>query len=330
MYNLYIVHSPLQILSAIEAKNHFNLKNNILLIVKNKLPKNNELMSNVLQYSKWDKIVELNYNKNSKFINTVKLIKELKYYSYKYIFTGNVGNTNEAIISNLNKEKKFLIDDGTATLVYHKENSKNKPNNISSTFSIRKLRYKLFLLKHNKVKDLSYFTFFNIKPYNNEDIIKNDFAYLKEKFLNSSKKLHNTVYIIGQSIGNLYISNELYLIYIKQIIQDNSNKKIVYFPHRYEDLHILLNELGSENFSIKESILPIELEILSSNSYPESIVSFFSTALFTLNILLDDTDVSSYVIEYDKVLKNLNTVETCYTEIDSENITLKLLHSPKE
>jgi len=324
IHNLYIVHSPLQILSAIEAKENFSLKNNVLVIVRNKFKKNNDLMNNILKYGTWDQILELNYDKNSKFRNNLKLINRLKKHEYKYIFTGNIGNTNEAIISNLKNEDIYLIDDGTSTLTYHKTKDHTK---VKSKFSIRKMRYNLFFLKCAPVENVKYFTLFNIDSNKNEIIVKNKFNYLRNNFLNRVKKSTNKVFIIGQSIAKGYITEDLYIKYIKQIIQDNKDEEIVYYPHRYEDTEKLSSTIKNKNFIVKKVDLPIELELLEQEYYPKKIISFFSAALFTLNKLFDKTEVNSYVIEYDKVLINLDTVKTCYDELKSENVNLIYLNT---
>ena len=52
MKNLFVITTPFQLLGALEAIEYFNLKNNVLVIIDNKLEKNSEQLSALISMNK--------------------------------------------------------------------------------------------------------------------------------------------------------------------------------------------------------------------------------------------------------------------------------------
>ncbi len=321
MHNLFIVRSPLQIMNAYEASRHFNTTQNILVIIHNAGSKNIEQIKNMVDIFNldniWSKIIEIEDNKKSKFFKYVKLIKSLQQNKYETIFIGDFGTIFKSLLANLEYKQSYLMDDGTATIITHKT--------ISTYFHKRKLRLKelrflLFGLKAKIKKDINFFTIFNLKQLNNEIIVKHTFNNVKKRFL-SHKHHDDTIYLLGQNLtqGNI-VTKEKYIYYIRQIINRYKNKKIIYMPHRTEILHKELKDLVNDNFIIKDTTMPIEIFFLKNQVYPKHIISFFSTALFTLNVMFDKSKIESFVINLDEITFRVKTVKLCQDFLQTTSI----------
>lgn len=321
MYNLFIIRSPLQFINAIEAKFYFKTTKNILYIIHGKSTINSAHMHKIFSFSTWDEIIEINpNNKKNNLLNNIKSIKILQEKKYDYIFTGDIGNINTALISSLKKNETYLLDDGTMTLISHQTLHPSQKEAWSTSRFIKNNRYKLFGLKCNLKKEkINYFTIFNLVPHENEKIIKNNFSFFKQSFLPQLKQGSSTVYFIGQNLIIENIMSEIiYLKYIKNIIKYYSNQTIIYYPHRFEKISEKYRELESKEFIIKESTQPIEIELLTRDCYPNHIASFVSSALSSLKNIFQDSNIDSFIIQEEDLLSHKENFKLIYAKQDSE------------
>ncbi|HIP11101.1 MAG TPA: hypothetical protein EYG73_00145 [Arcobacter sp.] len=319
-YNLFIVRSPLQFINAIEAKHHFKTQNNILCLIHNTSTVNSKQMNQLLTLTTWDKTLELNHDnsKNSLF-NNIKFIKNILKYQFNYIFTGHLGNINIALISSLMTEDIFLIDDGTATIALHESILNPKyQKKITLNNLIREYRFKIFGLKCNiKNLKINYFTFFNITPHLDEKIIKNEFLFLKNNFKKSTTESQNTVYLLGQNLVEIAAMHEdIYIGYLKKIINYYQNEKIIYYPHRSETITPKYQVLEKSNFIIKKVTQAIEIELLNNNNEPQHIASFISSALFSLHNIFPQATVTSFILDVNDLLSHQEEIKMLYKNQD--------------
>ncbi len=320
IYNLFIVRSPLQLINAIEAKHYFSTQNNILCLIHNQSTINSTQMYQLLKFDSWNETIELNRgNQKNSFLKNIQLIKRLSKKQYQYIFTGHLGNINIALISSLKKEKVFLIDDGTATLKLHQNilNPNIKSKKSLNTL-IREYRYKIFGLQSSlKNEQINYFTFFELLPHQQEEIIQHHFSFIKKLFLNKPKESDNVIYLLGQNFIELgAVEEEIYIQYLKKIIHYYKNKKIIYYPHRAESINQKYKELNSRTFQIKESKQPIEIEFLINNIYPSHIASFTSSALFSLHQIFPKASIDSFIIKPEDLLTHKEIIQMLYDSQD--------------
>lgn len=296
MRNLFIIGTPLQLINAIEAINHFNLKNNILVIVHRSLEANKIQMEEIKGLHKWEEIIDIEYSKHSSLLNYVKLVKHLKVYRYKYIFISKLEIVPKMLIANTIKDKVFLLDDGGLTVtIYEKFIKTNKINK----YDFKELRFLLFGLKI-KIRDkINLFTYFDLPSVNGIEVIKNNLLHLKNKIMDVKKTDDNTIYFLGQPISAL-IDDVDYRNSLKSIIK-KYNKKLIYIPHRGETKEKIeyLSKLDNSSFCVKDVGMPIELFFLNNNIYPQHVLSYYSTALTTLNTIYDDC-----IINYIKMPEN--------------------------
>jgi ACT domain-containing protein len=317
--NLFILRSPLQIINAMEAIEHFQLKNNILVLIYNRMQNNIEQMNLVLDTQKFTKIIHINEKLKSKYFEYVKLIRKLKKENYNYLFIGELGVSYKIIVANTRKEKVFLLDDGTATIEYYNKFIKyNKYNK----YNFREIRF-LFSGLNIKVKDkINLFTYFNLVPLHGIDVVKNNLSYLNNNVVNTFKKDESIMYFIGQPIEGT-IAFDVYKNGINYLIK-NFNKKIVYIPHRSENKeqqNRLLLSISSEMFEIINPNMPLELYFLKNSIYPLHIVSYISTALVTLTILFKECKADFIrILETVENKKRINRINDVYTILNKIGI----------
>ncbi|MBN1840608.1 MAG: hypothetical protein JW802_11295 [Campylobacterales bacterium] len=290
MKNLFIIRSPLQILNAYEAIAHFQLKNNVFLVVQNHLEKNNVQMREMLSMCEYEELIEMPPSK-SNYFRYVALTKKLKKHRYNFIFFGNLGSFQKLLLANLEYEKSYLFEDGTCTLSYHTELSRG-----NQRFSLRDMRFLLVGLNIKRKKPVGYFTIFDLEQLGEEEIINHSFSHLKNKICKNFTHT-NEVYVLGQCLVNAGLtSDEAYLHYIKVIRDSFSGEKIIYIPHRAETITDKLKAFADDNFQIFENTMPIELYFMKQKIRPKYVVSFYSMAVFTLAKIFDKSLIKSYAI----------------------------------
>ena len=160
---------------------------------------------------------------------------------------------------------------------------------------------------------------FSCFPIKNKsfDVFENKFTYMKTYQMKDTKIDNNLVYCLGTN----YFENEIRKSGLKKHLNDLENrykdKKICYFPHRDEKIN---NNL-LKNFDIKLIDVPIELFILQENILPKVICGFYSTALYTLHILLENKNVDLVNLNFDFKLYKW----TDHLDFDKNIIAGKLL-----
>jgi len=163
-------------------------------------------------------------------------------------------------------------------------------------------------LKKNELKiKHSFFTIFDeTNPKNNVQI--NKFDYLKSKIKNL-KINDDLIYLLGTSDAHPKIdalNNKTYLTLIKNICASYKNKKIIFIPHRNEDVENI-KKLDIENLSIKINEYPIEFCLTELSEMPSKFIGFYTMALVSLRIVLQNSKVEVLNISYDlKILNNEN------------------------
>ncbi len=308
MHNLFIVKSPLQLMNAIEAKEYFRSKNNILVLM-NANATNDKQMQTVLALSKWDKIITYApSNKGSTLLEQVKLIRALKKESYHYLFTGDYGTFNQVLMANLTVDDYYLIDDGTKSIEIHKQLL--NPLKVSLSKKLKLLRYTLFGLKTSIQKPINFFTCYNLTQIKDEQIIPNNYDYLQSIFTPQEGQ-DEVIYLLGQNIDNKWMKKGKYIEYLQKI-KSHYSKKIIYMPHRHEIISDELKELFDENFVLQYNDIPIEIYFLEKNIYPSHIISFTSSALFNLDKIYQKAQIDAIIIHEKDLIKMHDFVKSCY------------------
>ncbi len=287
--NLIIIGSPLQLINAVEAVNFFKLDNIVLVITFNGLLINNIQIEKESSSFRCEEIIKIYPSSVSKFLQYLKLIKYLQKYKFEKLFIGELGSAFRIILANIDKEKVFLLDDGTATIVDYERSIKiNKINR----YSLKELRFLTFGLKI-KVKDkINLFTYYNLEKLPGFEVIKNNLEYMKKDFVLNNIDYDDTIFFFGQPSEIFSDKKELEL-YLYKIVNKFSDKKIFYIPHRSQTKDEINNiMLVNKNIKILEINMPVERYFLDNGIYPKYAISYISTALTTTKILFPECNVN--------------------------------------
>ncbi|SFV75661.1 hypothetical protein MNB_SM-3-1076 [hydrothermal vent metagenome] len=274
-------------------------------------------MDKLIQLYPWKKVIYLNEKqKKSKYFEYIKFVYQLKKHQYNNLFFSNFGSIHKLILANIKRKHTYFIDDGVETITrYHNVFLPNKLNKIT----FRQLRFLLAGLKISIKDDINLFTYFDLDDFRNSKIIKNDLTHFQKKYLKNSKK-DNNIYLLGQPLVSTHLlKEEDYFSYL-ELIQSTYKEKIVYIPHRTEIISDKLQSYNSDRFEIRNINMPVELYFLEQQIYPKTIISFMTTAFFTLKKFYPKTEFYYVYIPKDKILERQDDVENAYKFIKKLNI----------
>lgn len=277
IHNIFMVTSPLQLMNAIEAIEHFKTHKNILVILYMER-KSLSQIKKLIDFIDWEMIKYIPLPKSNRdrlfFAKTVHdRLKEIKKREVNSIFVGDYKSAHLNHVVNFFKTQKiYLLDDGLAQLNYHHE-----MRNETYKVKIRSMIYKLLFYKLDVI-DYTFFTIFNIP---NEKVIKNNYDFFKKNI--QSKEIKNSVYFIGQPLVELEImSVENHKKELVKIINFYKAKDFIYVLHRRENEEHIQQLALELDFEYKVFDTLIELEMINALFIPSDFATFFSTAIVTL------------------------------------------------
>ena len=289
--SMFIVSTPFQLMCAYEASQYFNRKASLLIVIYGKdTQTNNEQLDYLVKLLDWENIVFVNDEQtSSKFLASVKKLKSIKGQSFEYVFMGNYSFLDCLFAANVHTEQVFLLDDGTATLIYHQKIMKQEVDTTSWKDKLKKYRYKFFGLKIKLKHEIKFFSCIPVERIANETIIYHEFSFLKEKFdIISDEPTDQNIYYLGtpREIETILVSQKRYLSFSEYT---DLQGKIYYVPHRFQSSAILFSYLEEQGVEILKNDMPIELFLLMKKIYPFCVVSTISTALITLKKIFPKT-----------------------------------------
>lgn len=322
--NLFIIRSPLQLINSLEAIEYFKLENNILVLIYNNTANNNTQMDNLISMYNWKEVIRVNEKqKRSKYLEYIKFVKKLKTKNYNFFFFSNLGSIHKLLLANIKRERTVYLDDGVETITRY--NNVFLPNKLNK-IKFRQIRFLLAGLKIKIEDNIDLFTYFDFEPFRNSKIIKNNLENFQKRYLNDAT-MDDNIYLLGQPLvtTNLLQKSD-YFTYLDLVI-NSTQKRIIYIPHRTEVISKELSSYISNTFEIRDINMPIELYFLENKIYPLAIVSFMTTAFFTLKKLYNKTNFSYIYIPHDKILERHSDVENAYKFIEQLEIS-KLKSTP--
>lgn len=322
--NLFLVTSPFQLICAIEAKNHFKTKNNVLIIRHERHESTLNQIGLLLNKNDWSEIIFI--GRKNKIYGMWKLIYDIKKINsnlhFDNVFYADYSAWRTAVLlNNITVEREVMFDDGVGTLREYVgkikpelEVSRNKPTR-DLLLKLMGVRPPRLIYPRNK---FSFFTFFNLEDCNFH-VELNNFNVLKKK-LNSTEcfKIEAKAAFIGQGmVAEKGVKLEKYCKLLSSIIALHP-QGIIYFPHRTET-NIVKDAISSiPKLEYHQSSLPLELEIGEKQLKLCAIYSITSTAVVTIGKIYPDIPVwdvdvpiEHYVIKefgenFQQVSKTLN------------------------
>ena len=343
--NLYIVSTPGQMLSAIEAQNYFKTENNVLVILFFVVRdgKNINQMFKLAELFPYSKLITYQ-NKSAQFyISFIPFLLLLKKINVNYLFFGFNTILYRRMVANITYEKLYYLDDGVHTITTHEDtynklvcNTKPEYKPFPKTINLQKMKFiygKNGLKVDTYLNDLNFFTVYNLKPYQNETIIKHNFSHISNLLIKETKN-NNCIYVLGQPLVEIVgVPQDEYTKYLTTIFTYYSGYDIYFIPHRLEIIHEDVQEYIAKHDNINILIPddPIEFYLLNNSIYPLEVVSFITSALFNIRKLFPKTKTKAFEID----LKNLEAhhqqgIKLIYKHFISESVEIVDLEKQKQ
>ncbi|KAB2823161.1 hypothetical protein [Aliivibrio finisterrensis] len=326
MNDLYIIESPLQLLSAQDAL-ALSGRNACLIVNFGINEKNNEQIRNVLEKSLWTE-VHYNTRRKSRCFELMSSLKKMSYYSLIYkrsffdIYIGDYRNIESLTIASVLKHDRIvLLDDGIWTLIaQNRFISKGKIPYFERN-KIAYIRYFLYCLfslrKINYDLSPNLYTTFDF----GSSLLKNQ-VNLKPKLAKRNVNItKNKVYFYGGKLSESKIlesiETELEILEKVYFYLKRDYDRIYYVPHRGEG-DLKLKRLEIIGFEVKVINKPAELYFRHSSSMPEKVCSFFSTVLHSSamefnDVIIESIDIRSHVVSRKE---DIDDVYTYFRDID--------------
>jgi hypothetical protein len=271
--NIILATNHLQIINAFEFLKSKKINRNILIITPLKnLYKNKHFFQEISKIYQIEniKLAFIDSNINIKlFIGILYVFSKKKFLS---IILGNYFVDKFLFFLIFRSKLKFLVDDGTSTLLIKKKLFKES--------YIRNIFEKLIKLSIIK---LSFFTSYKNNLTLFEKNYSNDYKFLKNKIHNKKIKSKNMM-ILGDTT-NCPEDKEKILKYVKKFIMKFRSYNIMYYPHPKEKkIFPKLNKL-LKLFKVKivKSNLPLEIFLFNQKFLPKTFVSIHSSTFIVLN-----------------------------------------------
>ena len=315
---LFIVETPFQLLSAMEAKNYFHNYKSVLLIryfPERTSSLNNNQIKKMLTLTEWFYIETIECNLSTK-ISNYKLffyMKKLqkKYTTFNKIFIGEYRSwIHRKYLEILNPQESFLLDDGSVSIEIQKNYLPKYKNYFEGTNlmsrldrTLRTVMFKLLDIRERKL-NINLFTCFDLTPYSNQQKIINHQFDFSKKLLKRKAILSKTVYFFGSPLSEVaLISEEYELDLLNKIVQrfKNNQMQLVYLPHRREKKEKLDKITNRFNVELRISKYPAEIEFIMMESIPSCIASFYSTTLISIPKIVNFKEIISFQLDYTQI-----------------------------
>jgi hypothetical protein len=348
--SLFLVDSPLQLLNAIEAANHFKSDKNILLLRLSGDEESDTQIKKLIKIFNWTEVHLIDFsNIKNRFKRILiyrsiflKFKKKFKHKEFPFLFFGDFRSEWMHHISQIISSKTiYLLDDGSITLDIQNKYFSKKIFFLESSFKrmrnftlknffrliVRKsIEYVLYFgVFKSKPKNqvINLFTSFNIKSVVNQNIVKNNYFFLKSRM--QKKKLdRKAVYYFGSKHsekGNLSLDREIK--HLKKVLSffNKLDLKMTYVPHRV-DSSVKIKRINKElGIKIKKLGIPAELFFTQSRTIPSKIAGAHTTAINNLNLTFDFDKIFVFCIPLDEIPKsNLQEILKVYCDFSENGI----------
>ncbi|AXH10240.1 hypothetical protein CP960_02840 [Malaciobacter halophilus] len=321
IYNIFIVRTPFQLINAYETKYFFKKNNAILIIIDNGTENNKHQLTNLIYDDVWEKVIRFGDENKSNFLNYIKLIKKLNKINIDSLFIGSGFNKmQQVLVANINSKYTCFFDSGTNTMTTY---NAFVENNINFS-ALKKMRFKIFGLKTKIDKKIDFFTMFDLKELANHKIYKNNYEFMKNKFLDNSSNVETKeIYIIGQRFVNANIlSADNYSDFLNKVCLYYKDYKINYLMHRTETDDFLIKYDFDKKMNIIKSEIPGELFFLSLKNRPKYIIGTVSTLLVSLKYIFPNIAVKSYKFDINSFNKNKELYTLEYDNLKKNKVEI--------
>jgi len=350
--NLFVLQTPYQLLSAIEAIHHLKFANNVLIIpLLGLFPKQG--FKRILNDQYWQKVQYINfqyrltsydfeanpprnlYERGLELYLTLDqcmkkiLINRLarSYSSVENLILGNYLIDHDLhmrhLANRITFQNLYLMDVGTDTLRINRqrrsETLSNPMNHVNNDFRHLNLKQKLRRIlvdwDTTGVESLTFFSCYDFEVSGKDRYIKNDYIHLRS--LAKKALISDEVWFVAQPlVDQEYLTLSLYLDYLRRVRAHIGNKNFIYIAHPRESSQALKAVRETLNIEIRRFSAPIEYEATAGGTRPRGIASFFSSALDTFGAIFEGVmDIKAYRIQEKDLLKDQDVVAKIYQHL---------------
>lgn len=295
----FIVESPLQLLMAIEAREQFDLGDDCELVVLwTSTPSSIQSIQDVLDASPWANVIDGGTRSTQAMPSRSRLIRQLGKNPRELLLVGDYLSPFMRHSLNCQPEGTgWLLDDGIGTVHTWERRNHDSParRRLDTTTLSRSALLRLLRLNYRAPKTLGYFTFFDLDSSDTDFVRRNELGWLRSQLPTAATD--GSVLLLGAPfVERSRMTQSQYFALLNAI--SSQSDAVQYRPHRDESpdkLKLIQDRFGIEVVSGHGTI---ELALTGADSLPSKIMSFFSSATITLQLLVGDlVQVGSYALE---------------------------------
>ncbi len=321
--NLYLAGSPLQLLSALEARERFPAERHVLALHAPTGTRNYEQIERVLALAApWDEIVTVPFlHRNASLpLQALRLAafrRKMGARRYARVFLSDYNSiTRRFLAAGMSYDELILLDDGMASVNIHRHPLFLRPEPPVGANPAVMAAY----LRTSLARRLGFFadpvptlfTCFSLTPHPGQRVVPNDFTFTRALLRESGRRADESVYFVGQPYLDRGFTTPQALFDALRFAQAYyQGKRFIYLAHRAETpeaLDRLSYATGMETLVLENAI---EIEFLLRRETPAAIAGFCSTALVTLPRIFPGIGVTAFEIP-----------PGLLSDIDRERITL--------
>lgn len=314
--NIFIVLSPFQLICAQEAREKFcQGETNFLVIIDRNGPGTLEYVQKAAELDEvWDKVVRFREPRQkglkrflTRLNNTCRLLVKMGFGKGK-VFLGDPYLNWFRYIGGVYGDEVIWLDDGAASI------------NVIAKFEDEGL---LAAPNQTTPKFFTVFSSPDLEARSNGAVMQNEMLVKRATRRKKQTIVANTAIFIGQwhseKLGTPFTAE---LNEFLRWIRDFDGWDVTYVAHRHESKD-KLNEI-SKVMTVKSYETSIETAFLHSEELPQVIISWYSTALFTLNRLFPEIEVISFQIPLNDICSRQRAeLMRVYGALDGQGVEIK-------
>ena len=325
--NIFIVETPMELVSAIEARHHFPEEESILFI-HSFYPKT--IFLSLLEKDNWtvrtvfyqDKPVDWSnpqQTKREQFRLRMTLGKIIRIAGdANYLFINYFRAHMRHVINHLKHRNLILIEGGTDAigtnaLRYIPMTQEMGSRKLSWWRLVKRyFRKRYFDLDTLEVPSVTFFSAYDLEVRPGDRLIKNDYRYIKQWAGHQCKS--DEVYFLGQPLSeDGYMDRECFFTYMGQIRDYLGAENIIFLPHPRQSKEIVCELEKKFGFQVRKFTLPIEFQMLLGNEIPKALTGLWSSALINCNTFFgDNLPIKAFYLEPHDLLIKHEYVEDVY------------------
>ena len=311
--NIYLIESPFQMLCALDAKNSFPANRHVLIIRSMLGEQDRRQITHLSEYETWDSVIDYSSIPES-ILYTVNAFlifyfRNFKGPHFECVFIGNYNRDwMHAWAGSIPFTSSYMLDDGTLTLVVQSafEADDFSMLEMQGKSVIRTITDAIFSINSKRPSLMDIFTIFHgLEPLAGQKILSNRLEMVRHSNNNSRRPKSGICFVGSNMVGSNIVTEDVYIERMAAIRDHfkKENETVFYYPHRREmqslqarisDLDIVVVTNRSDSDKILEFVL------MEENRF-HAIVSFYSTAIFSLGIFLKDAEFRLFEIPQEHI-----------------------------